>query len=100
MWKENLQLDRIGKDKRIEFRWYAFIQRQPKIMTLSPQVCPLSSFLLKCPHSPVMYITIYHFAIALINHTLQATACLSSRAFKGIYKKKKKKWFPHTSLSL
>jgi hypothetical protein len=45
----------------------------------------IRSFLLKCPHSPVMYMTIYPFAIALLNHTdtLPTTACLFSRTFKG-----------------
>jgi len=33
--------------------------------------------LLKCPHSPVMYITIYPFAPALLNHTLLTTASAS-----------------------
>jgi hypothetical protein len=87
MWKqENLQFDRIGKGKTIELRCYAFIQRQPKIMTPSPQVCPLSSFLLKCLHSPVMYITIYPFAIALLNHTLLTTASafLCSKHLKAL----------------
>jgi hypothetical protein len=69
----------IWLEKTRELGWLGFIERQPK-MTPSPQVCPLWYFLLKCPHSRVMYITIYPFALALISHTLLTTACLSSRA--------------------
>jgi hypothetical protein len=63
----------LGLEKTRELGWFGFIERQPK-MAPSPQVCPLGYFLLKCPHSPVMYITIYPFAIALINHTLLTRA--------------------------
>jgi hypothetical protein len=54
---------------------YGCIQRQPK-MTPSPQICPLSIFfyffiffIKEVFLLPVMYITIYPFTIALINHT-------------------------------
>jgi hypothetical protein len=72
MWKENLKLDRIGKDKRI---WITLVrihststQNDSQSTSLPPLIW---SYFLKCPHFPVMYITIYHFSIVLLNHTFR-----------------------------
>jgi hypothetical protein len=53
----------------------------------------IRSFLLKYPHSPVMYITIYPFAIALLNHTIHYQLQLASfqEHLKALQKKKKMK---------
>jgi hypothetical protein len=77
----------IGLEKRRELNYVAtdsFNVNPTQNDSQSTSLPPLSSFLLKCPHSPVMYTTIYPFAIALLNLTiLLTTACFSLRAFKN-----------------
>jgi hypothetical protein len=83
MSKENLQFDRIGKDKRIRLariHWTS-TQNDSQSTSLPPLI-----FLIKV--SPLPSHVHNNLPFCHCPHQSEPTSCLSSRAFKGIYQKK------------